>query len=134
MRSDVTECLVHTEQRRVRALLAVDQDSLHELHDERYLLCNPTGAVWDKAEYLARLVSGRLAYRRLEPVSPMDVLGADRLAVLRYRCIIELQIDGTDIPAHECWHMDAYTLEDGQWRCRWSQATGIMDDRFPPFG
>lgn len=134
MPTDLADRLVRTERQRIQALLNVDQVRFDELHDESYLLCNPTGAVWNKAEYLGRLTSGRLAYRRLDLVTGIDVLTADALAILRYRCVIELRADGTDIPGHECWHVDAYTLGDQGWRCRWSQATGILDTIPQPAG
>jgi hypothetical protein len=47
----------------------------------------------------------------------------------------ELRVDGNDIPGHECWHMDIYTLgTEGNWRYKWSQATGIMETIQQPVG
>ncbi|UUV32572.1 nuclear transport factor 2 family protein [Amycolatopsis roodepoortensis] len=132
MSESLTSHLAQLEQQRVEALLTVDTAVFDALHDPAYQLCNPTGTVWDKAEYRRRLTTGELAYSRLETTSEIDVLASETLAVLRYRCLIALSVDGTDIPAHECWHSDTYIrAEDGQWRCRYSQATGIMDPAIP---
>lgn len=128
MSDSLTSHLAQMEQQRTDALLTVDTARFDALHDNAYQLCNPTGTVWGKAEYLERLTTGQLAYSRLETTSDIDVLVSDTLAVLRYRCLIALRVDGTDIPAHECQHIDIYIrAEDCQWRCRYSQATGIMD-------
>jgi hypothetical protein len=127
MSESLTDHLARLEAQRIDALLTVDVARFDALHDDVYQLCNPTGIMWDKAEYLQRLTTGRLAYSRLETTSEVDVLVSETLAVLRYRCLIALRVDGTDIPAHECQHIDIYTCAgDGQWRCRCSQATGIM--------
>jgi len=126
--TDIAEELVATEKRRLRALLGNDGDTLDRLHTADYRLCNPTGTVWTKAEYLDRLSSGRLTYRRLDLVGDMDARVDTELAVLRYRCVIELRLDGKDLPVHDAWHTDVYRRGDGgEWRCFWSQATGIMD-------
>lgn len=128
MSGSLTDHLTQLEAQRIDALLTVDTLQFDTLHDNAYQLCNPTGTVWGKAEYLQRLTAGRLAYSRLETTSGIDVLVSDSLAVLRYRCLIALRVDDADIPAHECQHIDIYTLAaGGRWRCRYSQATGIME-------
>jgi len=135
MYTDVADHLVRTEQQRIHALLNVDKARFNELHEEGFLLCNPTGAIWGKAEYLRRLTSGQLVYKRLVPTTSIDVLTAGHLAVVRYRCAMELHVDGNDIPGHECWHMDVYILgAEGKWRCKWSQATGIIETIPQPVG
>jgi uncharacterized protein DUF4440 len=124
--ADIDDQLRHIEHRRVQSLLDVDIDTFHELHDDAYQLCNPTGAVWDKAEYLANLTSGRLDYLALEPVGELDVLHDGGLAVVRYRCEIEMRLDGMSIPRHELRHLDVYTRQEDQpWRCLLSQATAV---------
>ena len=61
---DIADHLARTEQQRIQALLNVDKARFNELHEDGYLLCNPTGAIWDKAEYLRRLTSGQLVSSR----------------------------------------------------------------------
>jgi hypothetical protein len=128
MSTDLTARLRRLERRRIEALLAVDTAELDTLHDDAYQLCNPTGIVWGKAEYMQRLTTGQLAYDRLAATSDIDVLVSNALAVLRYRCLIVVRVDGAEIPAHECQHIDVYSISaGGRWRCRFSQATGIID-------
>ena len=129
MSDNLTSHLAQLERQRVEALLAVDMARFDALHDPAYQLCNPTGTIWGKAEYLQLLTTGQLAYSQLETISEIEVLAfSESLAVLRYRCLIALRVDGSDIPTHECRHVDVYIrVEGGQWRCRYSQATGIMD-------
>ncbi|MEV7553641.1 nuclear transport factor 2 family protein [Amycolatopsis sp. NPDC089917] len=127
MTDDVAGRVIKAEQDRIRCLLDVDRDTYERLHAAEYRLCNPTGAVWTKSEYLDLLTSGRVAYRELELTSEVDAIVGTDVVVLRYQCVIELTVDGADIPRHEAWHTDVYITVDGTWRCAWSQATGIMD-------
>ncbi|ALG10434.1 nuclear transport factor 2 family protein [Kibdelosporangium phytohabitans] len=132
MSTDLVARLRELEQRRIEALLAADTAELDTLHDDAYQLCNPTGTVWGKAEYVQRLATGQVVYDRLAATSDIDALVSNTLAVLRYRCLIEVRVDGAEIPAHECQHIDVYAIgADGRWRCRFSQATGIMDGVAP---
>lgn len=135
MPGNIDAHLIRTEMARIQALLDVDEDAYDRLHAEDYRLCNPTGTVWSKAEYLDRLRTGRVGYTRLAVRGDIDVFGGGDLAVLRYRCVIELRVDGDDIPAHEAWHTDVYVRGAGDvWRCTWSRATGIMDTVAHPPG
>ncbi|KFZ81461.1 hypothetical protein ED92_14410 [Amycolatopsis sp. MJM2582] len=127
MTDDVAGRVIKAEQDRIRCLLDVDRDTYDRLHAEEYRLCNPTGTVWTKAEYLDLLTTGRVIYRELRLVGDVDAIVGTDIVVLRYRCVIELTVDGADIPPHEAWHSDVYTDAGGMWRCVWSQATGIMD-------
>ncbi|UMP05113.1 nuclear transport factor 2 family protein [Amycolatopsis sp. EV170708-02-1] len=126
MSDDVAGQVIKAERDRIRCLLDVDRAAYDRLHAAEYRLCNPTGTVWSKAEYLDLLATGRVAYRELELAGDMDAIVGTDVVVLRYRCVIELTVDGADIPRHEAWHTDVYTDDGGTWRCVWSQATGIM--------
>ncbi|OXM46162.1 nuclear transport factor 2 family protein [Amycolatopsis alba] len=130
MTDDVACQVIKAERDRIRCLLDVDRDTYDRLHAPEYRLCNPTGTVWTKDEYLDLLTTGRVAYRELGLIGDVDTIVGTDVVVLRYRCVIELTVDGADIPKHEAWHTDVYTDTGGTWRCAWSQATGIMD--LPP--
>ncbi|MGA6161311.1 nuclear transport factor 2 family protein [Amycolatopsis magusensis] len=130
MTDDVARQVIQAEQDRIRSLLDVDRGTYDRLHAAEYRLCNPTGTVWTKAEYLDLLTTGRVAYRELGLTGEVDAIVGTGVVVLRYRCVIELTVDGADIPRHEAWHTDVYTEAGGTWRCVWSQATGITD--LPP--
>jgi hypothetical protein len=48
-----------------------------------------------------------------------------RMAVVRYRATLELDLgDGRGTP-FECWHTDSYELTGDAWQVVWSQATAI---------
>jgi hypothetical protein len=52
---------------------------------------------------------------------------SERLAVLRYRSVIDIAVRGHEAGLLECWHLERYRRDegDGSWRVRWSQATAI---------
>jgi hypothetical protein len=54
-------------------------------------------------------------------------VACERLAVLRYRSVIDIAVKGQEAGPLECWHLDCYRRDegDGSWRVRWSQATAI---------
>ncbi|RZQ61567.1 nuclear transport factor 2 family protein [Amycolatopsis suaedae] len=126
MTGDPAGEVVQAEKDRIRSLLDVDPEAYDRLHAPEYELCNPTGAVWTKAQYLDLLTTGQVAYRSLELLSDPVAVAGEGVVVLRYRCAIEVTVDGTDIPRHEAWHTDVYVSGGNGWRCVWSQATGIV--------
>ncbi|RNI24372.1 nuclear transport factor 2 family protein [Flexivirga caeni] len=115
------------ERERLRAIVDADESVLWELHDPDFVLCSPGGTVWDRATYVGGLCDESISYSRFEPVTPVEVLWDARLAVVRYRSIIDL-ITPRGGGHLECWHLDAYVQTDGGWRCRWSQATDTIKD------
>ncbi len=118
------------ESRRLTAILAGERVSLETLHAPDFLLCTPSGTVWSKRHYVDGLVDGTIRYTRFQPVTPLEVALDSRLAVIRYRSAIEISVDHAEPGALECWHLDVYECSDqGQWRCRWSQATDTILDR-----
>jgi len=127
MHDDPAGEVIQAEKDRVRSLLDVDPETFDRLHAPEYELCNPTGAVWTKAQYLDLLTTGQLVYRHLELLDEPKAVVGTGVVVLRYRCAIEVTVEGADVPRHTAWHTDVYTATDDGWRCVWSQATGIMD-------
>ncbi|WP_076474145.1 nuclear transport factor 2 family protein [Micromonospora avicenniae] len=90
-------------------------------------LVHPSGGVWSKEHYLGGIASGDINYRRFEAVSGIDVMVDGSLAVLRYRSLIDIAVQGQTPGLLECWHLDCYRRDrhGGPWRVRWSQATAI---------
>lgn len=111
---------------RLRAVVTADRNRLERLHANAFVLCTPSGELWDRATYLDGLVSGRIDYRRFEPTSAVEVMASPTLAVVRYRSAIDLVVDDRAEAHLECWHLDVYTVESGLWRCTWSQATDTI--------
>jgi Domain of unknown function (DUF4440) len=123
----IVDALRALEKQRLRALVDVDAGLLDELHAPDFVLVNPSGGNWSKAEYVGGVVSGRINYRRFEAVSGIDVLADGDLAVLRYRSAIDIHVRGQEPGPLECWHMDCYRRADAgsPWQVVWSQATQL---------
>jgi len=116
--------------RRLAAIVSGDQVTLETLHAPDFLLCTPSGTVWTRRHYVDGLVDGSIRFTRFQPVTPLEVALDSRLAVIRYRSAIEISVDHAEAGALECWHLDVYERSDqGQWRCRWSQATDTILDQ-----
>lgn len=117
------------ERQRLAALVAADTAILDDLHADDFILVNPGGGEWDKAFYLGGIGDGSIHYRRFEAVTPISVLADEKLAVVRYRSVIEIAVDGGAYVSLNAWHPDCYRRDDqsGRWRCVWSQATRSDD-------
>jgi len=109
------------ERQRLRALTEADVVTADPLHAADYWLITPNGSEMTKDDYLGAIASGRLRYRKFEPVSEMAVLGDAQVVVLRYQARISFD----DGPGITCWHTDCYRLREGTWQVVWSQATAI---------
>jgi hypothetical protein len=81
--------LADVETERLRAIVEADGQVLWKLHDPDFLLCDPGGAIWDRATYVGGLCDGSVNYSRFEPVTPIEVLRSGELAVVRYRSLID---------------------------------------------
>jgi Domain of unknown function (DUF4440) len=119
--------LTKLERRRLRAIVDADAAVLEETHAPNFVLCTPSGIVWDRAKYLGGIVDGSIRYLRFEPDGPIDCLEGDAVGAVRYRSAIDVSIDGKEAGHLECWHLDVYERAGGgAWRCRWSQATDTI--------
>lgn len=113
------------ERRRLAAIIEADAGALHALHHEDFVLCTPSGAVWDREFYLGGLIGGGISYTTFEPVNDIEVTASADVAVLRYRSNIDIVIEGGG--GHlECWHLDVYIRDGDNWACKWSQATDTI--------
>ena len=122
---DITTELVETEHRRLRALVTPDVDLAMRLHTPDFLLVHPGGGVWDRSDYLGGIADGSIDYRRFEPISAIEVMVDGTLAVVRYRSLIDIAVQGQPAGELRCWHVDCYQRNDAGWQVRWSQATEI---------
>jgi Domain of unknown function (DUF4440) len=114
------------ERRRLAAIIEAEAGALDALHHEEFVLCTPSGDVWDREFYLSGLISGGISYATFEPVSDIEVMASADLAVLRYRSIIDIAIEGGGGGHLECWHLDVYVRDGNNWVCKWSQATDTI--------
>jgi hypothetical protein len=125
--SALAEELADLERRRLRCLVEVRVQEADELHTSDFQIVTPNGGVWNKQEYLGGIAAGQIDYRRFEPVSEIDVMVGEGIAVLKYRSEIDISVAGQEPGPLKCWHLDCYErgADDGLWRVRWSQATEI---------
>jgi hypothetical protein len=114
--------LIARERERLAALVARDMATCDRLHAEEYQLITPNGSAMSKAMYLGSILGGSLRYRVFEPIEEPRVLMSGGMAVLRYRCRIEVLSEGEHFIAH-AWHTDIWREIDGEWTAFWSQAT-----------
>lgn len=113
------------ERRRLAAIVSGDREALEALHHEDFVLCNPSGVLWDRSFYLDGLSDGSILYTKFEPTSTIEVSAGVDVAVLRYRSVIDIAVGGGG--GHlECWHLDVYVHDRHAWRCKWSQATDTI--------
>jgi hypothetical protein len=121
--------LAQIERERLRLLVAADADGAIPFHADDFQLITPSGRVLSRDEYLDRIRSGDLDYRRWEPGDIVVRTHGDT-AVLRYRA--EMVIGSGDPGADatpvvmRLWHTDCYEFRDGRWQVVWSQATEIV--------
>jgi hypothetical protein len=122
------ESLVRLERRRLAAVVAADLHTLDAVHADDFILVTPSGGTWTKEQYHAGISSGTIRYRRFEPVSDIEVILGDELAVLRYRSEIDIHVEGQEPGPLSCWHLDCYRYDvtNERWQVRWSQATEIL--------
>jgi hypothetical protein len=120
--------LANTERRRLQSLVEVRLTDADALHAPDFELINPSGGVLSKEQYLGGIASGEINYHRFEAVSGIHVMVDGSLAVLRYRSLIDITVEGQASGPLECWHLDCYRREPdvGAWRVHWSQATAVV--------
>jgi hypothetical protein len=117
------------ERERLRAIVDADSAKLEGLHATGFLLCNPSGEVWDRDTYLGGLADGSIRYSRFEPQGQVECVESEGVGAVRYLSTIDISVKGRPEGHLECWHLDVYLRgDDGAWRCHWSQATDTITD------
>lgn len=115
------------ERSRLKALVDRNMELAWKLHSPDFQLVTPGGRPFTREQYLGKIEQGILRYLRWEP-GEINVRMHGDSAVIRYQATLELDSgDGTGKP-FQCWHIDLYELNDGQWQAVWSQATMIRTD------
>lgn len=115
------------ERRRLAAIVSGDRVELDALHHVDFVLCTPSGVLWDRVYYLDGLSDGSISYARFQPVGTIEVTASADVAVVRYLSGIDITFAGGG--GHlECWHLDVYVNDPCGWVCKWSQATDTIVD------
>jgi hypothetical protein len=82
------------EQRRCAAMLANDGEALAALLDERLQFHHATGAVDDRAAYLAKIAGGRIRYAGIAWEEERVTALAPDVAMLTGRMVTDVSVEG----------------------------------------
>jgi len=118
------EIIREIERGRLRALVASDMDTAQRMHATEFQLITPRGHSLSKQQYLDAVAEGEIRYLLWEP-GEINVRIRNGFALIRYRAILQLEVNGDAKPKFECWHTDSYELREDGWQVVWSQATKI---------
>lgn len=96
MSQDVTAAIIDAEKQRCAAMLGNDNAALDALLDPRLSFAHATGAVDDKAAFLAKMAAGKIEYIAIDwPESHVTALGDDH-ALLVGRMATHVRVDGVE--------------------------------------
>lgn len=122
MTQNVNEAILGAENQRCAAMLGNDIAALDALLDPALSFAHATGAVDDKAAYMAKMAAGKIAYVSIDwPETNVTALG-DAHALLTGRMATHVSVDGVDKQLDNrvttVWALDA-----GNWRLLSFQST-----------
>ena len=124
MSQDPTAAILEAERRRCDAMLANDARALDAVLDAALSFAHATGAVDDKAAYMAKMAAGRIGYVAIDwPETHVAALGQDH-ALLTGRMATQVRVDGEEK------HLDnrvttIWRKSDAAWRLLAFQSTPI---------
>jgi len=109
---------------RCAAMLANDNVALAALLDPRLQFHHATGAVDDKAAYMAKMAAGRIQYIGIKWSEETIIALADNAAVLTGRMSTDVRVEGVD-KALINRVTTVWSLNDGEWQMVVFQSTPI---------
>lgn len=114
MTTDDEQAVLDAEDRRYRALVEGDLDTLERMFADELSYTHSSGAVDTKASYLEKLRSGYYVYKTTEhPVDRVSVVGD--CAIVVGRMIADLDVQGT--PKHlDNLALVVWTRAHGSWQ------------------
>lgn len=124
MSDDARTAVLAAEKRRRAAMLAGDLGALEELLDPRLQFVHSTGAVDDRATYLAKMAVGRIEYIDIVWSEERVIELAPGAALLAGRMVTGVRVDGTG-KRLDNRVVTAWTQRDGAWRLVAFQSTPL---------
>ena len=121
----ISEAVQAIERERLAALLKADIQTAGRIHADDFQLITPLGAVFSKDQYLGAVAAGVIKYVVMELESQVDARVYGDVVLIRYRAVIEIDVQGQRYPRASYWFTDAYEKRDERWQIVWSQGTGI---------
>jgi hypothetical protein len=116
------EPVLEAEGRRCAAMLAGDTTALDRLLDPRLHFSHASGAVDDKAAYLAKIAAGRIEYLAIE-WSEQKIIVLDGSVLLAGRMSTDVRVEGVE-KRLENRVLSAWS-QDGEWRLVAFQSTPL---------
>lgn len=114
MTTDDVTGVVDADERRYRAMLDADLDSLDRLIADEASYAHSSGVRDTKDEYLAKVRSGYYVYRRIDhPVERVEVVGDT--AIIVGRMTSDLEVDGVPKTIDNL-ALAVWVRRDGDWR------------------
>jgi len=96
MIEDLAAAIRAAEQARCAAMLTNDGAALEGLLDDRLQFHHASGAVDDKAAYIAKIGGGRIRYSNIAWAEERVVAPAPDVALLTGKMITDVQVEGVD--------------------------------------
>jgi ketosteroid isomerase-like protein len=112
--TDDDAAVLAAEDRRYRAMIETDLETLDQLLDDRVSYAHSSGVRDTKAEYLEKVRSGYYDYLRIDhPVERVEVVGDTAIVVGRMTC--DLTVQGT-AKTIDNLALAVWTRAAGDWR------------------
>lgn len=124
MSQEIAAAILDAEDQRCGAMLRNDGAALDALLDERLVFAHATGAIDDKAAYLAKMAAGRIAYIGIDWTETQVTGLGDANALLTGRMATHVSVNGVEK------HLDnrvttVWAQGENRWRLLAFQSTPI---------
>ena len=124
MRDSIESEILAAERARGAAMVANDPAALAQTLDDRLQFHHATGAVDDKAAFLAKMAAGRIVYQSIAWSEEKVIALAEDAAMLTGRMTTHVQVEGTAKQLNNRV-MTVWSLAGGTWRLLAFQSTPI---------
>ncbi|MCW1428368.1 nuclear transport factor 2 family protein [Novosphingobium sp. JCM 18896] len=123
MNEDLTTAVLAAEKCRCDAMLANDNAALADLLDPRLHFAHATGAVDDRAAYLAKMAAGRIVYVGIAWDEAQVTALAPDAALLTGRMTTDVRVEGVDKRLNN--RVTTVWAKAGDWRLVAFQSTPL---------
>ena len=121
---DIEREVLAAERKRCAAMLAGDLPALDALLDARLHFSHATGAVDDKAAYIAKMAAGRIDYLAIDWSEQRVIALAEDAALLTGRMTSTVRVEGAQ-KRLDNRVISAWSLAEGAWRVVAFQSTPL---------
>ena len=122
---DEADELRKIEEERLAAFVAGDVPALQRIHANDFQVVNPAGQELNREDYLNGVSQGFITYRTWQPEGRIQAYVFGEVAILRYRSLVELSVQGEAQPEQHFWQVEVYEKRRDGWQATFSQSTRI---------